>query len=244
MSLNKRKRRPTGDSLPEVKEDSKPTKKKTRTTSSCSIESEITCDDKLDESNEVEKENKKSSVNVKNNKKEEDEEKVNRKADKKKHKKHKHTETSPHHRHRHKAKHRHRGREGDRPLPHVEPGVNELTFRIKSPPPPLTESWRPCYREKSESELDSSSQHSSEDETEDNDSEYTPQKEVVSALPVCSYPLHHLSVAGFFWHSLCFPSLLTCSITEFNYAEYFPTFLPFLVSICKQCILNYPFLSL
>lgn len=181
MSLNKRKRRPTGDSLPEIKDESKPTQKKSRTISGCSVESENTADDKLDDSNEVEKENKKSSVNVKMKKNEEDE-KVNRKTDKKKHKKHKHTENSSHHKHKHKARHKHKGRVGDRPLPHVEPGVNELTFRIKSPPPPLTESWRPCYREKSESEFDNSSQHSSEDETEDNDSEYTPQKEVVSVL--------------------------------------------------------------
>ncbi|KAG7153659.1 BAH and coiled-coil domain-containing protein 1-like [Homarus americanus] len=190
MSLNKRKRRPTGESLPDVKEEAPKSRgKKTRTLSGNNNDNEKDSENQIqvDENNEVEKENKKSSVNIKDKKKDSEEngnKKVNRKTDKKKHKKHKHTESSPHHRHKHKAKHKHRHREGDRPLPHVEPGVNELTVRIKSPPPPLGETWRPSYREKSESELDSSSSKSpSEDESEDSDSEYTPSKKEVTKSP-------------------------------------------------------------
>ncbi|ROT61285.1 hypothetical protein C7M84_020957 [Penaeus vannamei] len=180
MTLQKRKRRPTGDSLPDIKEEPPKTRqKKVKATTENNVEDD-TIHDPNDVNNEVEKENKKSSVNIKKVEKENEEKsikKTNKKGDKKKHKKHKHTESSHHHRHRHKNKHKHKHREGDRPLPHIEPGINELTMRIKSPPPPLGETRKRSYQEESESELDSSSSKSAtEEDSEENDSEYTPSK--------------------------------------------------------------------
>ncbi|XP_068223664.1 mucin-17 isoform X2 [Palaemon carinicauda] len=184
MTLNKRKRRPTGDSLSsDVKEDNQKTKqKKIRTYSGTSVDSETKLNDQDDENPEVEKENKSSTVNIENNVKESQGKVQIKKNDKKKHKKHKHTESSHHHRHKHKNKHKHKHHEGDRPLPHVEPGVNELTMRIKSPPPPLSESQRQkqsSFLKESDSEDETSSKSPSDEESEGDDSEYTPTKKEV-----------------------------------------------------------------
>ncbi|XP_066986125.1 BAH and coiled-coil domain-containing protein 1 isoform X2 [Macrobrachium rosenbergii] len=188
MTLNKRKRRPTGDShSSDVKEDIQKTKqKKVRTYSGTSVDSEGKLNDQEDENHEVEKENKSSTVNIEKNVKESQGKVQNKKNDKKKHKKHKHTDSSHHHRHKHKNKHKHKHHEGDRPLPHVEPGVNELTMRIKSPPPPLSESQRQrqaSFLKESDSEDETSSKSPSDEESEGNDSEYTPSKKEVVKGP-------------------------------------------------------------
>ncbi|KAK7072860.1 Chromatin binding [Halocaridina rubra] len=181
MTLNKRKRRPTGDShTSDVKEETiKAKPKKARTYSGTSIDSEGKGDHREEENLEIEKENKSSTVNIENNEKEKQGRSQVKKNDKRKHKKHKHTESSHHHRHRHRNKYKYKYREGDRPLPHVEPGANELTMRIKSPPPPLSESQRQSFLKESDSEEENSSKSPSEEESGD-DSEYTPSKKEVS----------------------------------------------------------------